>query len=62
MFCRVCVTLSQHLKILSMRERRDLREKLLLMGRIMLMNNLLPENEADKLRLGLMANRNIVRV
>jgi hypothetical protein len=45
-----------------MRERRDLREKLLLMGRIMLMNNLLPENEVDELRLGLMANRNIVRV
>jgi hypothetical protein len=45
-----------------MRERRDRREKLLLMGRIMLMNNLLPENEADELRPGLMANRNIVRV
>jgi hypothetical protein len=46
-----------------MRERRDLREKLLLMGRIMLMNNLLPENEVDELRLGLrLANRNMVRV
>jgi hypothetical protein len=45
-----------------MRERRDLREKLLLMGRIMLTNNLLPENEADELRSGLMANRNIARL